>query len=270
MQKVTMEMDELHSRILKIMKYFDGICRQNNLTYYLSGGTMLGAVREKGFIPWDDDADLMLPRKDYEKFIEIMMSIDKPEYKLGSLANRSDWTFPFARLYDDSTELEYEYLNESRVGVGVDIFPLDGVPDKIEETSRYYRKIKFLWRCRFASVKKKFLPHEKYRFVKKIIQIFCRLAGANRISLRIDKLAAKRSFDDSKYIGVAVLSNYMERERFLRSDFADRIENDFEGEKFFIPTGYDNYLKSLYGDYMKRPEEALRKSHHHLTVYLKE
>ena len=144
------------------------------------------------------------------------------------------------------------------------------MPEGVEETKRYYHKIKFLWRCRFSSVKKKFLPHEKYRFVKKIIQMLCRLAGANRISRRIDRLAAKRSYEDSRYIGVAVLSNYMERERFLKSDFDKRTETDFEGEKFFIPSGYDNYLRSLYGDYMKRPEEALQKSHHHLTVYLKE
>lgn len=263
-------MEELHRRILDIMKYFDQICRENGLTYYLSGGTMLGAVREKGFIPWDDDADLMLPRKDYDRLIEILIRRKEPKYQLGSLENRPDWTFPFARLYDDSTELEYEYLKESKVGVYVDIFPMDGVPEDLTKTKRYYRRIKFLWRCRFSAVKVKFLPHEKYRFPKKIIQKLCGLAGANRISRRIDRIAAKRSFEGSKYIGVAVLSNYMERERFCKSDFQDRLEMDFENEKFYVPSGYDHYLSGLYGDYMKRPDQSMQKSHHHLTVYLKE
>lgn len=159
--------EELHAYALRMLKFMDDVCRENGLTYFLSGGSVIGAVRHQGFIPWDDDADVMLPRADYERFLDVMErraaeGRDAP-YKVGSVRNRADWSFPFARIWDDSTRVVYHNLNEAPTGIFIDVYPMDGLPDGPGAgTKLHYLRVKLLHACLFASIRKRFKPGERF------------------------------------------------------------------------------------------------------------
>lgn len=265
-------LEELHPYSLRMLKYVDDVCRENNLTYFLSGGTALGAVRHGGFIPWDDDADIMLPRSDYERFLKIMAEKEEKGlsgiYKVGSVHNRSDWSFPFARIWDSTTRVVYHNLNEAPTGIFIDIYPMDGLPDSMRRTKLYYLRIRLLHVCLFASIRKHFKPDESYIALKKMLAVVMRRIGSRRICMHIDRLARKRDFDSAKYVGCTVLSHYMARERFERRHFQHGIYHKFEDLQLPIPNGCDAYLSSLYGDYMTPPPEHMQNSGgHQMDIY---
>lgn len=265
--------EELHAYALRMLKFMDDVCRENGLTYFLSGGSVIGAVRHQGFIPWDDDADVMLPRADYERFLDVMErraaeGRDAP-YKVGSVRNRADWSFPFARIWDDSTRVVYHNLNEAPTGIFIDVYPMDGLPDGLRRTKLHYLRVKLLHACLFASIRKRFKPGERFVPLKKLLAVFMRKIGPRRICMRIDRIAAKRPFDSANYVGCAVLAHYMARERFPRRAFNRGVYMPFEDVQLPVPNDSHAYLSALYGDYMQFPDEAARAVGHQMDVYVK-
>lgn len=269
MNKVELSLEQIQERILGVLIYLDEICRENGITYYLSGGTMLGAVREKGFIPWDDDADIMLPREDYMRLIGLLQKKQDPRFKLCcSLYNDDD--YPYGYLYDTMTEVKNTYVADSTVGLGVDIFPMDGLPESMLLTKLHYYRIWGLWALLRSTSRETFRPNERNRILKQILKSFAVRIGGNKIAKRLDAVAGKRKYNSSKYIGVAIMQNYMWKERVPRKAFKHVKKIPFETEQFPVPTGYDEYLSSIYGDYMTPPDGSARKPHHNRKVYLTE
>ena len=124
------ELEELHQIETDILTAIDEICRKENIRYYLAGGTLLGAVRHKGFIPWDDDIDIAMPRDDYERFLKVMRKGAHPYYKILALEYKEDYPYTFAKVVDTRTRLQEEIGKDlPEMGVFIDIFPLDGMGD---------------------------------------------------------------------------------------------------------------------------------------------
>ena len=257
MRKLSLE--EIKIIEVNILDHISDICKKHNLKYFLAYGTLIGAIRHKGFIPWDDDIDIVMPRKDYEVLIEIIKSQRGTSKYDCLIPLEGDYFYEFAKVIDSSTIVHEQKTISSRCGVWVDIFPLDGL--RKDDKLSYYNLL-LLNRCRAASVNLRF-PHKttgyavpfEYMFWK-----FCRLIGYKIFLKGIVRLSQKYKYDDCKYVGFA--SSYPANKKYmLKKWFEDSVEVPFEDKKFIAPIGFDEYLRTEYGDYMKLPPENERVSH---------
>ena len=258
-----LNLDEIKKMELGILLHIADFCNRNNIRYYLFYGTLLGAIRHKGFIPWDDDIDIVMPRPDYEKF--ILLYENENHYCLKKPGDE-DYYYEFAKIFDDRTVVYEDVTNNTADGIWVDIFPLDGLSksDKIQNGLLY-----FLQRSRVASVYAS--PPPTRIFYKPFVYLYwklCRLIGSRYFILRITKLSQKYKFDESQYVGFAP-SVHSKNKFLLRAWFDSAIDVLFEGEMFNAPKEWNECLKSLYGDYMKLPSEENR-IQHRVNVYFKE
>lgn len=265
MRKLTL--DEIKKIEVDILDYVASICKQHGLTYFLAYGTLIGAVRHKGFIPWDDDIDIAMPRKDYDKLLEILKQ-EKGKGKYECLIPMEDGCFyEFMKVIDTNTTLQENKIIKGKNGVWIDIFPLDGLrkEDKIN-----YNALIILNRCRAAAVNKVF-PHRTHGFLIPIEFIcwkLCRLVGYKPFLKYSLKLAQKYKYDECDLVGYA--SSYPAHNKFMQKRwFESIIELPFEGKRFSAPAMYDEYLSTQYGDYMQLPPVQDRVSHH-MDAYIKD
>lgn len=254
---------------LDIFKEIVRICEENDLTYYISGGTYLGAVRHKGFIPWDDDMDVAMPRKDYRKFLEIAQkNLPKDLY----LVHYSvcDTNLQHAQICNRTKHLRSKKaMVEETVDVFVDVFPLDGLPKgkfkkKLHKAGLLYYRMMYVYSVfdEYVSVNKPNRPwHEKLLvgFGKTgIPQKF--LKKEKRIR-KFDNFVAKYDFYEAEEV-LNFSGRYKFKSIFNREKvYANGRMFEFEGEEFNGPYDYDFYLKQIYGDYMKLPPEDQRNWH---------
>ena len=252
------EVSQIQDVILDILKHIDTFCRRHEIRYFMAGGTMLGAVRHKGFIPWDDDADIVMPRPDYDRFVKEYRQEGHPRYRLLESC--------YLKVEDSYTMCKDYGLTEELFGINVDIFPLDGAPEGKEEqialckeAGHYKRRISHRRKPLYAA----FLPHHGAPLA--IIQAhFHSMAYWQK---KCDSVLRTYSFEDSPFAGV-LQGVYGPREVFPASIFRERAEYEFNGVKLFGVKDYDSYLKGLYGNYMQLPPEKDRVPAHHERVTL--
>ncbi|MBQ8507701.1 MAG: LicD family protein [Clostridia bacterium] len=245
---------EIQLSCLEVLKEFDALCKANRLTYFLSGGTLLGAIRHKGFIPWDDDVDVMMPRADYER----LLSLKNPRVYSVEGGN---YGRPWARMADEGTRRSSEALfTEDTSGTYIDIFPIDGVPEGKLAAKLFYRRIRLydmLWR---TAMRNSIGEKERMRALKKIAAALLRPIGPRPFARRMNKIAMAQDYG-GKYRGVSMITHYDAREKMPAGVFDHAVEVDFEGLRLPAPCGYDAYLTRLYGDYMVLPPEHRRATH---------
>ena len=258
---------ECKIRILDLLVKFAEYCDTNNLRYYLLGGTLLGAVRHKGFIPWDDDIDVCMPRPDYEKFIELQ-NIDNT-MEIRCIENETS-DFPFMKIIDKKTLVRQPYSEESETSsLWIDVFPFDGwASDKKQSERDMKARNRLDWILAYAQTKIG-AGTTKVRAVLKLPMVFAaRLIGGKNIAKKMNELAQKYDYNSSDWVGNFVWACYRMRERIPKEWFEQRVKLPFEGHEFWAPKEWDKYLTQIYGDYMALPPEDKRVNHN-MEVWLK-
>lgn len=250
--------------VFKIMCDIDDYCKNNNIRYFLSGGTCLGAVRHKGFIPWDDDGDLMMPRPDYEKFICGFSKAFEGKYIIGSLLTDPCWQRPYCKICDTGSKVVPKRIKENAMGIFVDIFPIDGLPKGKVLQHIHYEKLRIFNALRNSSVRNEFNEQERYRLFKLIASIVTKKVGPRFFAELIDNAAKKFSFYDSDEVGAVLAMHYWDKETIEKQYMERACYLPFENRMLPVPIGYDKYLQNLYGDYMKIPKDAEEKGYSHL------
>ena len=269
-----MSIHEIKTVELDILKYVKQCCRDNGLQYYLMFGTLIGAIRHKGFIPWDDDIDIALPRKDYYKLIEIMDANDSSIYKLISCNNVEGYGMPLAKVVDSRTKLVQNGAigNEKQFGVYIDLFILDNIPDDLVEREKFFKKMKKESKKWYLS-KRKFLFRTGSRIsdlIKGLISLPFKIESAYHRCLKMDKMAAQYQDLNTKEKTVVMFALAPEK-TVLTSEEWETIESvEFEGELFDTTKYYDKNLTNIYGDYMTPPSELDETSVHDFVAYWRE
>ena len=250
------DLDKLRRKGLEILLYFKDICEKNNLKFYFCGGCCIGAIRHKGFIPWDDDVDIFMPREDYEKLAEIWEEqADTEKYSYVRTTKDHFTRLQFAMISD----------NENH-GVRIDILPLDGCPN-----GRFARKMQIMWGLIYSMFIVREAHSSKGKLFEIIGKILLALAITDKNRYRIAKFAEKRMTkykiaDCEKITELCAWYQYMVNE-YPKSAFEEQLYVDFEGYKLPIPVGYDDYLKMAFGDYMKLPPVESQVAKHDLVYY---
>jgi len=260
-----LSLQELKAIELGILKKFHSFCQENHIRYFLAQGTLLGAIRHKGFIPGDDDVDVIVPRKDYDRLIALFR--DDERYRLYAFERNPDYRFPFAKLCDAATcKVETNYNNGVELGVDIDIFPLDfWDPEKTgSEIRRIQRNLFFL---DLTKLRRPNSINPIKRAVKGLAMLLCKPIGSRFFIRRIIETAAKKESKPNACLGCKVWCLYGKRDVHPAEVFAETIDVAFEGALFPAPAGYDAYLRNLYGDYMTEPPEKERKTHHSFQAY---
>lgn len=239
---------------------------KNHIKYFMSGGTLIGAVRHKGFIPWDDDIDIMMLRPDYENFVKSYPHGGR--YNVLAPEVNPNFPFPFAKVEDTATVLEENMAQKWPMGVNVDVFPIEKVPEDDNARERIYRKARLIYNI--YSVKKSNFPRHGwfFRALVKVLHFILLLVPIRTLnSWSISN--AKKYADKETILCGAVVWGYGEKEVHPISDLAESIDMQFEDKVFQGPIGYDSYLRALFGDYMKLPPKEKQVSHHDFSAYMK-
>ena len=259
---------------LDILIYVRNICIANNIKYSLCGGSLIGAVRHKGFIPWDDDIDIFMTRENYNKLLKILEN--SSQYEIKTFHNTKNYPYGFAKLMDCRTILhntpKYECEN---LGVFIDIFPLDYVPDSKKEQDFFYQQV-------IRKMKKAFLASEiLYKhsntklkcFIKNIIylplHLFYRKQGMNKLMLQVDEKSQQYNANKTNTIG-SLFSRYKTVENLPKETYLNHVELEFEGECFSVIKEYDLFLKTVYGNYMELPPKEQQVLPHEYEAYWRE
>lgn len=258
-----LSLEELKVIELDILKMFDRFCKDHNIRYFLGYGTLLGAIRYKKFIPWDDDIDVLVPREDYDRLLALFE--DTQKYRLYAYERNRKYRYPFAKLCDmdtSLTEIYYPY-NGVELGVNIDIFPLDRWADDLETARQEAHRIgKYNAHLSYMKVDKPQTDKIIRYAVWSGVIAWCRMRGSAYYIRRVTKECVKPCQKGSRYMGVKAWPIWGDRGIIPAEVFNDAIDIEFEGSMFPAPIGFDTYLTCLYGDYMPEPPVEKRKTHH--------
>ena len=265
-QEVT-DIREIQQMELGIMEYIHEVCQKIGVKYFLAYGSLIGAVRHKGFIPWDDDMDICMLREDYEKLQDYLISNPDDRYEVMSYKNNLNYVYPFMKVQDNQTYLlEEDVRIDSNMGIYVDIFPVDGYEDDSvfkDKMTRLIKKRQLSCYTFKGITNTKSLLNSLIRYISVIIFYF---TNTNKYIRGIDKLAQSRKVDDYELVDYLIYKD-MNKPVWKREWLKQTITGVFEGKEFMIPKNYHEILTSDYGDYTQLPPVELRFSHHDFQLW---
>lgn len=261
--------NELVQRLtLSLLNKYINICEDNHLCYYFTGGALIGVLRHGGFIPWDDDIDVGMPRKDYDKFLKILED-DMPEgYSICNRFNDKNWHFAMSQFIDNESVIEINLAEQPRIAhIWIDVFPLDGLPSgKIHRWFIVKRILFYRYLIQIAHIRTQVDSHRSRpafeRIALNILKIIPlgKLINTDKVLDKLDCILRKYDFEDSDYVG-NMLGRYREKEVVPKKYFGKPNKGLFEGIEVNIPAMSHELQTSLYGDYMKLPSLDERIAH---------
>lgn len=269
MKELTKE--ELCKVQVEVMEKFAAFCGANGLHYSLAAGTLIGAVRHKGFIPWDDDVDIYMDRADYNKALQLLAKSPSREFKTCTYTADKNYPYPFAKISDTRTKLvENGYSYD--IGVYIDLFPIDAVPDGhfgALKTKLFFALARL---ARLAGNLKSgayYRARSKKSFAKFLLfRSFLFACPRRLIFAAFDKFAASQWSKPTKMACDILWGNGIAG-AFDRRGMESFVKLDFEGRKFDAMSAYKEYLTNTYGDYMTPPPPQARASVHDFKAYWK-
>lgn len=250
--------DEQKRLLLDMMAFVHDFCKEHAITYYLAYGSLLGAVRHHGFIPWDDDMDIQMKRKDYMRFISIFNEASD-RYKVVSMYDTKGYYLPFAKIIDTETVLRENIYGAIDLGLGIDIFPLDNAGNDLKYAKKKAKRVVFWHKM---SRKRNAKARPDHNLLKKTVISIGNHLISNRLCLhKIDHLVRlDENAQNMKYLSYDFIE-------FVESLwYSDRQILEFEGYFFWGPCNYDAVLRNAYGDYMTPPPLEEQVTHHDFSV----
>lgn len=261
MRQIT-DMNELRQIQIAILDHVTQFCDEHHITYFLACGSLIGALRHKGYIPWDDDIDLFMPRSEYNRLVATYTDTSN-NYKMME-PTRPDcgkYLYTFIKVCDTRTIITEDDVPGYELGVNIDIFPLDYVSDNLRLRPYIFKFKKFIYRMRLCKMRPNFLSSKFnylcYRYFPLPLSVI------NRIIWKI--------FKQHKPTGTVcnmTETNFYARECFPAKCMEGTVEVEFEGKRYKTMSGYHTYLSNFYGDYMTVPPESQR-IHHYFKAYWK-
>lgn len=264
MKKIDSE--ELKVVQLHVMQAVHQFCEEAGITYSLACGTLLGAVRHKGYIPWDDDIDIYLERKEYERFIYEFPN----EYKhvrLISLERDNSWDRAYAKAYDARTCFHEQTTLKENIGVNIDVYPIDQIPDDEIAWTSYNKKRRFIQSLYSLKV----MQFNRQRGLRKnLIWVMAKILmlpfSARHLASFISKYAQRHN-GNGYHRSFETVQGMLQKHPFDTELLKCTVQISFEGYMFQAMKEYDKYLSNAYGDYMCLPPEEKRISHHAFEAY---
>ena len=265
MREVTFE--ESRKILLSIMDDIDSFCRKNGIQYSITSGTLIGAIRHKGFIPWDDDLDIMMERKEYDKFVSTYKS-DK--YQLLSVNTNSDWADLYFRVVDNRTTIKWKNCSGYSHGLWVACLPFDHIPTDERQFENLKRKAdcyyKFFWRIKNSM----WMENSSVlrNTIKLLFRCLYKLLPATFVGVKMENIIREYSKLPSEKFG-SVSWWWNRILKFPANTFDGYCDVEFEGRQYMAIKNYDLYLRQVYGDYMQLPPEKDRVPQHGYIAYWK-
>ncbi|GMB10587.1 MAG: 2-C-methyl-D-erythritol 4-phosphate cytidylyltransferase [Candidatus Improbicoccus devescovinae] len=264
----TSQIRQLQLKSLEIFIFFSNFCDKNNLKFFVCGGCCIGAIRNHGFIPWDDDMDIFMLREDYEKFKKIFTKNNKNKkyFCLLPLNNyEKNINHSFVKIIDTTTTIVKQNNSgcEETTGVELDIFPLDGCP-----SSHIKRKIQILYALFYCLYSSEVIPEKYGKLVKILCIIFLKLVpgrkNKQKLCLFFEKNMSKYKIKECNYITELCAGPKYMMNKYPKKIFESNILKKFENILVPLPVGYDQYLKIVFGNYMELPQKKDQTPHHNI------
>lgn len=255
-------LEELKLLQLDILENVHNYCVAHGITYFLSSGSLLGAVRHGGYIPWDDDIDIYMPRPSYDIFVRTYKD---ENFRVRALENDPDYNLAFAKVENPKTLLKEDYDYWVNIGVNIDVFPVDGVPNRQEDRERLFTTIN---KYRNLHDLKQMKYRKGRKWYKNLFLMLSKLfiwQSPRTIAEKLDQSINKEN-QDSEYVANLPLGNGI-KSCFPRETMSEQVDIKFENITVKTMKGYHEYLSKTYGDYMKLPPKEKQITHHTINAY---
>ena len=263
-----LDINEIHNIQKDMLNEFTSFLDKNNIKYFLDYGTLIGAARHKGFIPWDDDVDISMIRKEYNKFLNAVKKTKNfmiNDHLLITAPELKNTTFTFCKLYNLDYKVQEKGFNIDDEYLWIDVFPYDKLSPSVKENYKNYKNIKFIKklidikRLKIKQIKS-FSRNKIVFIIKCLTKLLLSFVSINYLTKKVNKIASKYEAKNYKYAqNIINISDFFEGEKI--SDLNDLVEVEFEDKKYKTLKCYDKHLRLLYGDYMILPPINEREIH---------
>lgn len=270
-----LSMEEIQAVSFEILKTIKTICEKEGFKYSLAFGTLIGAIRHKGYIPWDDDVDIIMPRPDFEKLMVYFQehANELQPYEAWNSSKHPDYPYTMTRIIDNRYILDVDNEKPCGMGIFVDIYVLDGAGNSIEEARNLLMKTKKYPSSIFLSTRKTLKHGGTKGILKNILKpfffVYVKLMGKQYFVNKLYRIISKYNYSSCSHLACLEWDNTT-ASATAKIDIENPVEVEFNGERFCATANYDKYLTHAYGDYMTPPPKKDRVYHHLYKAYKKE